>query len=680
MDLIPKSHVELSSTEYWDSFFKKRGSKVFEWYGEYSELSGVLHKYIKPADKVLVVGCGNSRLSEDLYDIGYRNIVNIDIIDSVIKQMKLKNAKKRPEMVYEKMDMLDMEYKESDFNVVLDKSTLDAMMPDSSEEVLQKVDRMFSEINRVMKIGGRYICISLSQKHILQKVLDYFPNEGWMVRVHQVHESSSDDSDGKELQFPVFAFVCTKFKKMPQMQNRLLELCLDEDRPAKRVETTQDILAAVEERQNYAMLRHNLVKGSHAGADISLDLYSNDSPTPRYTLYVVDNSQTKGPRYKFAIFIVPQGREPEWMFGNPEGRRQLAASAGFQRLVVVSLHRDHNYENMDSIKKELSSKVMELAPAGLDKRSQVPFLSVGDDIGQRTIQYRGHSDLSGDFVVEDVEVDNKQLFRRLIFQSNQNVVQSEARLKTERKRKGKSGKKKGPLITTLDHSYLNCEHHITMATGLTLLPDFETLLDQNISLLLIGLGGGGLAMFMHKHFPKVHVTAVELDPAIVDVSKKWFGFVEDDRMNVFVGDGLKFIEEKATEGNEKYDLIMLDADSKDSSVGMSCPPAGFVEREFLQKVSSILKNSGIFIVNLVCRDATLKSTVFKDLKSVFPRIYCKKIEDQVNEVVFALKDRTEDKPEQLAVINKLCREKAGKLQTVAKQHTDSWIAQWTWWR
>ncbi|XP_070531898.1 eEF1A lysine and N-terminal methyltransferase-like [Ptychodera flava] len=331
-----------------------------------------------------------------------------------------------------------------------------------------------------------------------------------MVRVHQVHESSSDDSDGKELQFPVFAFVCTKFKKMPQMQNRLLELCLDEDRPAKRVETTQDILAAVEERQNYALLRHNLVKGCH-----------------------------------------------------------------FCQLVMTLVSKLFNIEVTVTSVVTLWLKMLKLS----------------------TIQ----------------EIDISK-------QSECSPITS----KTENRSKYKSSP---------DWSRRRRTGHVHAQT-----------------------------------FSK----AVELDSAIVDVSKKWFGFVEDNRMNVFVGDGLKFIEEKATEGNKKYDLIMLDADSKDSSVGMSCPPAGFVEREFVQKVSSILKNSGIFIVNLVCRDTTVKSTVFKDLKSVFPRIYCKKIEDQVNEVVFALKDRTDDKPEQLAVINKLCREKAGKLQTVAKQHTDSW--------
>lgn len=54
-----------------------------------------------------------------------------------------------------------------------------------------------------------------------------------------------------------------------------------------------------------------------------------------------------------------------------EGRRQLAASAGFGRLVTVALHREQHYEGMASIQAELSGKVMELAPPGLPARQQV---------------------------------------------------------------------------------------------------------------------------------------------------------------------------------------------------------------------------------------------------------------------------------------------------------------------
>ena len=68
-----------------------------------------------------------------------------------------------------------MDFEDSSFSVVLDKGTLDALMVDESEAVDKDISQMFSEIGRVLKVGGRYVCISLMQDHILNKVLQYFP-------------------------------------------------------------------------------------------------------------------------------------------------------------------------------------------------------------------------------------------------------------------------------------------------------------------------------------------------------------------------------------------------------------------------------------------------------------------------------------------------------------------------
>lgn len=52
MNLLPKSSKEFGSVDYWEKFFQQRGKKAFEWYGTYLELCGVLHKYMKPREKV----------------------------------------------------------------------------------------------------------------------------------------------------------------------------------------------------------------------------------------------------------------------------------------------------------------------------------------------------------------------------------------------------------------------------------------------------------------------------------------------------------------------------------------------------------------------------------------------------------------------------------------------------
>ena len=184
MSLLPHSHHQFQLQTYWENFFSKRNAP-FEWYGEYAELCHILHKYIKPSSKVLVVGCGNSRLSEDLYDAGIVSLHNIDISEIVIKKMSSRNAEKRPQMSFSKMDVLSMTFNENQFDCVLDKGTLDAIYSSTDDVTVSKVGRMWAEVGRVMKVGARYVCISLAQEHILDSLLQHF-SSGWLLRVHKV--------------------------------------------------------------------------------------------------------------------------------------------------------------------------------------------------------------------------------------------------------------------------------------------------------------------------------------------------------------------------------------------------------------------------------------------------------------------------------------------------------------
>uniref|UniRef100_A0A8D0HG40 eEF1A lysine and N-terminal methyltransferase n=1 Tax=Sphenodon punctatus TaxID=8508 RepID=A0A8D0HG40_SPHPU len=564
--------------------------------------------------------------------------------------MQERNAHVRPRMHYLCMDMLQLEFPDAHFQVVLDKGMLDALLTDEKEPTLVRGERMFSEISRVLQLGGRYLCVSLAQAHVLKAALGHFSREGWMVRIHQVSGSEAVSPE-RQFTLPIFIYVMTKFKKVPGSALCVLEICTAEwDRPV-RMESAERLAEAVRERQQYALLRSQLNKHSSAG-NISLDLCNAATGKPRYTLHVVDSPGGKLSHTKhFAIFIIPQGRETEWLFGTEEGRKQLAVSAGFQRLVTVALHRDQCYEGMEGIQTELSGKVMELAPPGLLPQQQVPFLSVGGDIGVRAIQHHSTSALSGEYVIEDVKGDDACYFRRLVFLSNRNVIQSEARLLPQAPPKGhkKQKKKKAaaavavcdstrPLLVSASHavdkSYLCCAHHRAMVAGLALLKSLELFPEAPIHVLVIGLGGGSLPLFIHNYFSQCHVEAVEIDPTMLEVAMRWFDFSLGNRLKVHVADGLDYVTRVAAEELCCYDAIMFDVDSKDSALGMSCPPPTFVEKPFLQKVRAILKPEGIFILNLVCRDSQLRGSVLAVLEEVFPVLYAWRTEEEVNEILF----------------------------------------------
>lgn len=72
--------------KYWDERYARSGiDGTFDWLESYASLKGVLDQFLLSKDmRILVLGCGNAEFSEDLYDDGYTNVVNIDISSVVI--------------------------------------------------------------------------------------------------------------------------------------------------------------------------------------------------------------------------------------------------------------------------------------------------------------------------------------------------------------------------------------------------------------------------------------------------------------------------------------------------------------------------------------------------------------------------------------------------------------------
>ena len=83
--LLPTHHDEFRSKDYWDRFFLERNGAQFEWYGAYADLKANIKRRAAEVlarggvgTTVLVVGCGNSEISADLYDDGFPSITNLD--------------------------------------------------------------------------------------------------------------------------------------------------------------------------------------------------------------------------------------------------------------------------------------------------------------------------------------------------------------------------------------------------------------------------------------------------------------------------------------------------------------------------------------------------------------------------------------------------------------------------
>lgn len=57
--------------------------------------------------------------------------------------MKEKNKVDRPNLIFEQMDATKLSYSDNSFSVVIDKGTLDALMPNDNEETLARIDKYF---------------------------------------------------------------------------------------------------------------------------------------------------------------------------------------------------------------------------------------------------------------------------------------------------------------------------------------------------------------------------------------------------------------------------------------------------------------------------------------------------------------------------------------------------------
>lgn len=109
-------------------------------------------------------------------------------------------------------------------------------------------------------------------------------------------------------------------------------------------------------------------------------------------------------------------------------------------------------------------------------------------------------------------------------------------------------------------------------------------------ILFVGLGGGAMPMYTRQVMPEAHIDVVEIDPMIVDVAQRYFGFRPDSQLVVHTGDGRAFIEQEAAPGS--YDLIVLDAFSDDEI------PFALTTVQFLEAVRTRLSPGGIVASNL----------------------------------------------------------------------------------
>lgn len=167
---------------YWDARYTQEGGS-FDWYQRYAALRPFVRKYIPSSSRVLMVGCGNAVMSEDMVQDGYEDIMNIDISAVAIDMMRRK-YEYIPQLKYMHMDVRDMSFFPDDsFDGIIDKGTLDSLMCGTDAPI--SAAQMLAEVCRLLKPGGTYMLITYGDPTVRMPHLRR-PMYNWKITLHNI--------------------------------------------------------------------------------------------------------------------------------------------------------------------------------------------------------------------------------------------------------------------------------------------------------------------------------------------------------------------------------------------------------------------------------------------------------------------------------------------------------------
>ncbi len=133
--------------------------------------------------------------------------------------------------------------------------------------------------------------------------------------------------------------------------------------------------------------------------------------------------------------------------------------------------------------------------------------------------------------------------------------------------------------------------------------------------LLIGLGAGTIPKRFTRDYPELSIDSIELDPAVVEVARRYFEVKDDARHRIVVQDGRVYVRRS----DARYDLIVLDAYFAEGI------PFHLATKEFLELVRDHLAPGGVVVSNIIGSldgpQSTLFRALYKTYASVFPGLH-----------------------------------------------------------
>eukprot|EP00746_Dinoflagellata_sp_MGD_P008822 gnl/MRDRNA2_/MRDRNA2_117716_c0_seq1.p1 gnl/MRDRNA2_/MRDRNA2_117716_c0~~gnl/MRDRNA2_/MRDRNA2_117716_c0_seq1.p1 ORF type:complete len:395 (+),score=101.62 gnl/MRDRNA2_/MRDRNA2_117716_c0_seq1:84-1268(+) len=217
-----------ANPRYWDQYYNKTGqSESYDWYVTWDskienakfrprdkdaeidamQLQDIMKPYVATTHKIMMFGCGNSDISEKMYESGYEDITNIDVSAAVMDRMRNKHAESKPKMSWLVEDASKLSFSDNAFDVTIDKGTLDAI-----EQNAPLVKAAVKEAHRTLKVGGLFISVTFNNQDIrVAKQLGDVTNgweQCWTHKFIKPPLEGSESAKGERKQY--YFHVCEK--------------------------------------------------------------------------------------------------------------------------------------------------------------------------------------------------------------------------------------------------------------------------------------------------------------------------------------------------------------------------------------------------------------------------------------------------------------------------------------
>lgn len=176
---------QYSNASFWNDRYKEtidnnEEETTYEWYVSFDDIKlkvdrDILDNSNNYAKSIMVSGCGNSSLCEDLEKYGFISVIGTDYSKEALMIMIQRATDNNYKCKYIETDVCDMNNIPNDsYDIVMDKGTLDAVASANNEnetlKSLKSVGAYIRETWRVLVLKGKFIIITTMPENIFESI------------------------------------------------------------------------------------------------------------------------------------------------------------------------------------------------------------------------------------------------------------------------------------------------------------------------------------------------------------------------------------------------------------------------------------------------------------------------------------------------------------------------------